>query len=131
MSRSRTILRGLYGALAGVGLIGVSIISWGQYSGTSTCPGFGPVPACYVILISYASVVISAFSYNRQRAWFFWPGWFGVFAAAALGSSFELAGRVTCPRSGGGTPTCYFSLLMAVLILLLYLAATRRLADRT
>lgn len=117
--------RWLYAAVASVGLVGVSLISYGQFSGDSNCPQLGPLPICYVILACYAAVLISAFVAESKRAWLFWPGWIGVFVAAAFGSSMELAGQVTCPRSASGIPTCYFSLLMATAIVALYLWANR------
>lgn len=130
MKETRTIARWLYAAVASVGLTGVAMISFSQFTGASACPSFGVVPACYVILACYAAVFVSAFIGDSQRPRLFWPGFIGVISVAAYGSSMELAGHVTCPRSGGGTPTCYFSFAMSIAILALYVWANRPNGDR-
>ena len=125
VTRGITAPRWLYAVLASIGLIGVSLISYRQFMGQSHCPQFGSAPICYVLLVCFTAVLASALAGETLRKWLFWPGWIGVFAAAALGSSMELAGHVTCPRSGTGVPTCYFSLANSIAILALYIFSRR------
>lgn len=120
------VMRRLYAIVAAIGLVGVAAISYGQFTGASECPNVGEIRICYIILACYSAVFFSVFVRGTGKRWLFWPGWIGIFAPAAFGSSMEIAGNDTCPRSGTGIPTCYFSLLMAVVIIVLYLMATRR-----
>ncbi len=124
VAKGAVFFKWLYAAIASLGLPGLTMISYRQFAEISSCPSFGIVPACYVLLICYGAIFLSAFLPDARRAGLFWPGWIVVFVAAALGSSLEFAGHVTCPRSAGGTPTCYFSLVMAVSILASYLTAS-------
>lgn len=123
--RSALPLRFVYATMAGVAIVSLSLISYRQFANLSPCPAIGAVPACYVLLACYVAVFASAFLSGARQNWFYWPAWSAVFVAAGYGSSLELMGQVTCPRSSGGTPTCYYSLAMAVLILAMYLAVRK------
>jgi hypothetical protein len=126
MTRWKTVARWLLVSIAAIGVIAVAKISYSQFTGQSQCPQLGMFPACYVVLAFYALILISAVFRAAIPSWVFWIGWAGVFVMAITGTALEIAGSETCPRTGGGTPTCYFSLAIAIVLALLFVASTRR-----
>ncbi len=95
-------------------LFPVAVIEWQSGDG---CPELGPVPACYVVLVAYAAMGLAAFLNPVRTTWLFLSGWLPVFALAASGSALEVFGQPTCPATSGGTPMCYYSLLVSALLL--------------
>ena len=81
------------------------------------CPKLGPVPACYLVSAAYAAIGISALLEPRRLTWLFLIGWLPVFLLAATGTTLELFGRPTCPATTDGTPMCYYSLAVALILL--------------
>ncbi len=126
MMRGPEIARWLLLALALFGVLGVAPISYEQFVGQFACPHVGPIPACHVVLAGYSLVLIAALVAGKNAPWFFWIGWLPVFSLAASGTSLELVGVETCPRSGGDIPTCYYSLAMSIAVVLLFLLSRRR-----
>ncbi len=120
MRQRKTIARWLLVSIAAIGVIAVAKISYSQFAGQSQCPQLGIFPACYFVLACYTLILISALFRAAIRSWVFWIGWLGVFAMAISGTVLELAGTQTCPRTASGTPTCYFSLAIAILLVLLF-----------
>ena len=114
-----TVLRWLIFVVAMVGVAGVSPIALDQLNRTSACPVLGPVPACYVVFFGYAFVAVSAVV-PLHRWKLFLAGWTPLFILAASGTALELFGTETCPRSDAGVPTCYFSLAMLVILVILF-----------
>lgn len=110
-------------ALAGV--FGVVPIVQRQITGAAACPTLGPVPACYLVLLGYGLIVISVFLAARYRLITFAAGWLPLFILASTGSGLELLGQVACPRSSTGVPTCFFSLGLLGLIVVLYVLEKR------
>ena len=119
------IARWLFVALAIFGIAGVAPIALQQWSGATACPSLGFVPACYIALLGYSLTAISAFLKDRIRLLVFLLGFTPILALAAVGSSFELLGQMACPRSGGGTPMCFYSLALAISLAVLYLIDQR------
>ena len=89
-------------------------------------PQLGTLPACYIVLICDASMLLAALRRMPIMLWFFWIAWFGVFAMAITGTGLELAGIETRPRTGSRTLTCYFSLGLAMVLGLLFVLSTER-----
>jgi hypothetical protein len=116
----RTIARWLLFALAIFGVVGVAPIAMQQWSGTSSCPALGWVPACYVALAGYSLVAVSVFLKGRIRLAIFLAGFIPIFALAATGSGLEMLGQTACPKSTGGTPMCYYSLALAISLAVLF-----------
>ncbi len=119
------IARWLFVALAIFGVVGVAPIALRQWTGDAMCPSLGFVPACYVALLGYSLVAVSAFLKDRLRLLVFLLGFIPVFAMAAAGSGLELFGQMACPRSSGGTPMCFYSLALAFSLAVLYLIDQR------
>ncbi len=115
----------LIAALALFGVIGVFPIVESQILGIAACPALGPVPACYLVLLGYALIAVSAIVGKRSRFWAFAAGWVPLFGLALIGTGLELLGQGACPRSSNGTPTCFLSLGLLGLIAIVYLAERR------
>ena len=85
------------------------------------CPMIGFVPACYVVFVGYLAMAFSVTINPRKTAWLFYPGWIPVFMLAFTGTSLELMGKPTCPRTSADIPLCFLSLAISTGLLLAYL----------
>lgn len=125
-SRYSTIARlGIF-TLAAIGLSGVAPIAYQQLSGVSACPALGPAPACYVVLVGYGFIAVSAFFRSRVQAILFLAGWGPLFLLALVGSSLELVVGEVCPGSSAGIPACFLSLALAAALAVIYLLERRQ-----
>ena len=107
-------IRIIIGGLAMVGLVGVLPVSLNELMAGGACPHLGPVPACHLVSLAYATVL---FSVLHRRLWkppLFILAWAPIFLLAAAGSGLELLGQGTCPKTEGGVPKCFFSLALAI-----------------
>jgi hypothetical protein len=50
----------------------------------------------------------------------FLTGWFLVFSLAETGTLFEFMIKGTCPVSSSGTPLCYLSLAITLVIIIVF-----------
>lgn len=107
-------LRVVIGLLALTGLAGVLPVSLAELTTGSACPHLGPVPACYLVSVAYAAMLITVLDRSFWNVWYFWAGWTPVFMLAATGSALEIVEYGTCPRTGSETPMCFLSLGLAV-----------------
>ena len=115
-TRIALVLLAILGAFAGTNL-SISHLSTGE-----TCPVIGPMPACYLVAFGYSLVVLSAISATAKWSQnIFYLGWTPVAALAGFGVVLELAGRETCPKGAGDIPQCFYSFLMALMCLFLFL----------
>lgn len=126
MTRRKTVARWLLVSIAAIGVIAVANISFSQFTGQSQCPQLGKFPACYIVLVFYTLILISAVFRTAIPSMIFWIGWAGVFVMAVTGTALEISGLETCPRTGSGTPTCYFSLAIAMVLALLFVLSSER-----
>lgn len=126
--RTKIVLaRWAVAALALYGVMAAFSISQLHMSGVQACPSLGSMPACYVVLLGYGAMLLSAV---RPMPWVFFAGWLPVFLLAALGVGSEiLSTEAVCPQTAGGIPKCYFSFALSVLLGLLawvFLRAIKR-----
>lgn len=117
MSRLSWIARVAIFGLAIVVIYGLVPIVVAEWQGYDACPKVGPIPACYLVSVAYAAIGISALVEPRLLTWLFLAGWLPVFLLAASGTTLELFGRKTCPETAAGTPICYYSLTIALILL--------------
>lgn len=122
----RLAARVITGLFALAGLAGVLPISLAELSSGGACPHFGPIPACHLVSLAYATtlaVVLHPRLWNWQ---IFLLAWAPIFLLAATGTTLELFGRETCPNTPGGIPKCYFSLALSIGLILPVLVSRRR-----
>lgn len=123
------VLRTAIGLIAAIGLAGVLPVSLVELSSRGACPHLGVIPACHLVSIAYGAVLLTVLHDRLWNRWVFLLAWFPIFVLAATGSGLELMGHDTCPKTEGGIPKCYFSLALAmalVLPFLVHIAMTRR-----
>ncbi len=116
---SRLLRLGI-GAMSLVILAGIVPISLLHYQTGSACPVVWSVPMCYVVSICYAAIGISAFWFGKPMGWLFVAGIVPVLLLALTGTSLELLGNETCPRSDTGWPLCYTSLMVGLSLALAF-----------
>lgn len=87
------------------------------------CPKLGPIPACYVVSLADLAMALGISIGWRHLKWLFVLGVTPVILLAVAGTSLELFGHPTCPRSANGWPLCYTSLMMGVSLLVVFWAA--------
>lgn len=119
------VARALLFGLALAGTIGVLPIVQKQVTGVAACPALGPIPACYLVLLGYVLIAVSALPGPRYRFRTFAVGWIPLFLLAISGSGLEFFIRDTCPRTSDGVPTCYLSLGLLCLLAVIYLVEMR------
>jgi len=111
------LLKIVIAGLALYGLISVFGISRLHFNGCEDCPKIGPIPACYVVLLGYTAMLVSAL---KPMKLLFLIGWLPVFLLAASGVGAEILSDVpVCPQTEGGIPECYFSFALSVILGLL------------
>jgi len=123
------VSRVIIAALAIFGFGGVLPVSLAELTSGGACPHLGPVPACHLVSLAYGTVLVTVLHRRLWNRWVFLLGWFPIFALAAAGSALELLGHDTCPKTAGGIPKCYYSLGLAVVLVLpflVHIAKTRR-----
>ncbi len=103
--------------LAGTGLLGVAPVTFAELSTGNACPGLGPVPACHVVTIAYGAMLASVLFGRGWLPYLFFLGWIPVFLLAAGGSALEVLGQGICPKTESGWPKCFFSLALALTLL--------------
>jgi len=122
---SNRIAHLLFIGLAAFATWSAASISWVHFNAEASCPVLGWIAACYLILISYIAILVSAFWQNRTL---FFAGWSVIFTLALLGSISELTSmEAVCPRTSGiwAIPQCYLSFGIALLLLPLFLITIR------
>ena len=96
------------------GTAAVTHISWKHATGQKRCPSIGPVPICYLVFAGYLAILLSVISHSLPL---FLGGLIPVFAFAAAGTFGELIlKKEVCPRTSGGTPQCYYSFAVSLVL---------------
>ncbi len=100
-----------------IGLYGVVKISYATLSGGEQCPSLLRVPACYIIALAYAAMLLAFFARKKSwSSWLFRAGLLTAFGFALVGSVTELLSGNACPITASGLPLCYVSLALCVSI---------------
>lgn len=120
------ILRLCLGVFAAYVLSGIIPISFTHWQTGAACPMLGPLPACYLVSICYAAMGLAAVLWNKPLNGLFFAGAAPVILLALIGTSLELSGRATCPRSETGLPLCYLSLIASIMMLVVFLLVLKR-----
>lgn len=98
-------------------------LSLTDYRHKDVCPKLFGIPACYLVFLSFAMLFF--LQIFRIRKLYFYLVLAFPLLLALVASVMELAGIEVCPRNAGGTPMCYFSLLLCGLILILKMLQLR------
>jgi hypothetical protein len=102
-----TLLICLFGVYAGFS------ISLKNYQNINSCPTIGIVPACYVVTAGYLLMLAGTLIKSQ---FVFVSGFLPVFLLALAGTGMEILNHHVCPQNAGGTPMCYYSLALVVLV---------------
>ena len=100
-----------------LGLLGATRLSYVTVTGGVACPGVMGFPACYIIFLAYASMLLAFL--QKKRSWsrsVFATGLAVATGFALSASLIEVFREGTCPSSANGIPLCYLSLALCLLI---------------
>jgi hypothetical protein len=103
--------------LAVIALVAVIPVSYTTLVTDKGCPYLWLIPACYLVTIGYALILLSLLVNKKSL---FVIGWLPVFLLALSGSIAELSGLNVCPKTDSGIPMCYFSWVFSVVIAAFY-----------
>ena len=107
--------------LAGLGTLAGAQLSLSHLETGQTCPLIGALPACFVVLAGYCSVLLATVWYRMTFAWqLFLLGWVPVFVLASVGVVTEIVNGGICPEGPFGVPQCFFSLAMIAACIALF-----------
>ncbi len=90
-----------------------------------SCPTLGPIPACMLVFVGYAAIVISALLPKAWLTRLFFIGWTPVFGLAFVGAVTHTFIGDICPVSVNGIPQCYVSFGLSIVVLTFALLAKR------
>ncbi len=119
------IFRVLLFAVAAIGAFGGGSLSISHFHSGAACPMLGPLPACYLVFVSYALVLVSTLLPDNLFKVIFYTGWAPIFALAFIGALLHTFVGDTCPVDENGLPQCYLSLGLAVLMFIFSAIARR------
>lgn len=111
--------------LSAYALISVSPIVHLHWNEEVACPTIGIIPACYLVLVAYAGILLSVAlplvikSFTKAKLVFL-VSWLVVSAFALMGIFGEVTGLWHCPQTANGIPKCFFSAGLALIIGVLY-----------
>lgn len=84
------------------------------------CPQILQIPACYIILACFIMAFITTVFKFKNILYYIPVGI--AFSIAFIASVLEISGKVDCPKTGTGTPMCYYSLaLFSSLLIIKYI----------
>ena len=104
-------------------LVRLSPVIHKEWTDGTGCPNIGLVPACYLVAVCYSLMAIAAIINPARLKIMFLTGWAPVFLLALSGSVLEISGTPTCPAAANGTPLCFYSLALAIILAVLFLIA--------
>jgi len=114
---NRSVLNILIIILFLIGIVGAGSLVLEEIRTGEGCPKFGFVPACYIILAFFVLPFIAHIFKKWNVIYFLGTGLALIIATVA--SIMQLTGNAECPKTGGGTPMCYYSfIILASLIVL-------------
>lgn len=100
-----------------LGILGAGNLAYNEFLVEGTCPKLGIIPACYIVLVCFVVPFITHI-FNKSKVLYFL---FTVFALvlAIYATIGELLGNLRCPKTDGGLPMCYLSLVIFTILILL------------
>ncbi len=116
-------------ALLILGLWAVGELSYQEFTGKGSCPHFGVIPVCYLVLGSFVIPLISHITKKAKPLFYLFSGL--AFLLAIFASSGQLSGRLECPKTSEGTPMCYISFFLFLSIISLKIIYQRLITTKT
>ncbi|WP_299186940.1 hypothetical protein [uncultured Aquimarina sp.] len=116
----KKILKIVLALLFAIGILGAGSLVIEEIQTGNGCPKIWIIPACVIILICFIIPLISHILGKYNSLYFFFAGLATVIAAFA--SILQFTDNGECPKTRGGTPMCYYSLLLftGLIILKIY-----------
>lgn len=106
----RRILSILLTVLFIIGILGAGSLVIKEIQTANGCPKVLGIPACAIILVCFIIPLITHLLGKYNRWYFFFTGLATLIATMA--SILQFIGNSECPKTGNGTPMCYYSLLL-------------------
>ena len=104
------ILKVLLLIVFAIGIFGAGSLVYSEFMQHDICPKLLGIPACYIILGCF---VIPLMVHVLKKYNFIYFAFTGLaFLIAFVASIMEVTGLGECPKTAGGTPMCYYSLLL-------------------
>ncbi len=100
-----------------IGLFGAGGLVIEEFKTGEGCPKIMSIPMCLVILICFLIPLITHLLKKWNTVYFLFTGLAG--SIALLASVMQFAGNAQCPKTGSGTPMCYYSLLLFSTLIIL------------
>ena len=104
------ILKVLLLIVFAIGIIGAGSLVYTEFVQHDICPKLLGIPACYIILGCFLIPLIVHLFNKNHFLYFAFTGL--AFLIAFIASIMEVTGLGECPKTAGGTPMCYYSLLL-------------------
>jgi len=98
-----------------VGIVGAGLLVYDEIKTTNVCPKLFGMPACYIILICFIIPFIVHLIKGKESVYFLFTTI--AFTIALVASIMQFTGFGECPKTGNGTPMCYYSLLLFSLLI--------------
>jgi hypothetical protein len=104
-----------------IGSWGAFLVSYATFSGGTSCPQIFTIYICYLVLAGYLTMLFSQIiPFTSIRNKMFSIAWILVFGFAIVGVVSELLVGDTCPKNAVGTPLCYLSLSLVLIVMVLF-----------
>ncbi len=100
-----------------IGIWGSGGLVWEEIQTGDGCPKIWIVPACAIILLSFLIPLIVHVFKKNNKLYFIFTGL--AWSIAVVASSMQFKGSGECPKLDNGTPMCYLSLAIFLLLILL------------
>ena len=100
-----------------IGIVGAGSLVLDEISTGDSCPKFGFIPACYIILACFVLPFIAHLIKKWNFIYFLGIGF--ALLIASVASIMQYTGNAECPRTSGGPPMCYYSFLIFLILILL------------
>ena len=119
------ILRIFLTIVAVAGVFFAGRLTMEHFQSGSTCPTIGAIPICAIVLAGYVAILVASLLPAKRMLRLFFLGWIPVAGFAFSGAAMEFIRGDVCPTTSFGAPLCYFSLVGALLLLLLVFTARK------
>ncbi|GER58117.1 hypothetical protein ULMA_02250 [Patiriisocius marinus] len=93
-----------------IGVYGAGGLVVDEFKTGDGCPKIMHIPMCLVILICFFIPLIAHLLKKWSVLYFLFTGLAG--SIALIASIMQYIGNAECPKTGSGTPMCYYSLIL-------------------